>query len=136
MWTAKLVYKKFENGKLVIGVEYTNGAEIIREDAVISNPTQTIKSIISARINQLNTLANQEKDLILGNVDLTPDPVPPAPVLTPEQIAQQQFKDDYLLWQRVKKAIDMGLLTGNETKVIALKTKVVGEFKPDYLELL
>ncbi len=74
--------------------------------------------------------------LVEGPITPADLPVITPPVLTPAQIAQNQFVQDYQLWVKVKHAIDVGILTGNEVPVVNLKNKVQSEFLPSYLNLL
>jgi len=61
-----------------------------------------------------------------------PTVVPP----TQAELDQQQFLKDYTRWLLVKRAIDVGILTGSETSVVNLLNKVKAEFKPAYLDIL
>ena len=79
---------------------------------------------LQATNNFVNSLAENQA------IDLTPE------LPTQEEIDKNIFLTDYRKWVNVKKAIDVGILTGNELQVVALLDKVKANFKPAYLDYI
>lgn len=65
--------------------------------------------------------------------DLTPSPEPTPETPTQAEIDRQNWEADFEKLEKVKRLIDCGVLTGNETQVVNLRNKVKDNFKPTYL---
>lgn len=138
MWTANLKTIEKVNGSIKAVIEFVNGPTVVAKEYFFSGKPN-FKAVALDEINQLTTLYTVADNTPMGNIDLTPDviPTPPAPVPpTPQELALAQFQQDYNKWQKVRKAIDVGILTGNEQPVINLQNKVKSEFIPAYLDYL
>ena len=131
MWTHQIIDKKLSYGQLNVVVEYTDGEATYTETYQI-NSLDNLKRTIKNRLASLNELVSLIDLIGLNEIDLTETPT----VLTQAQIDQNTFLSDYRQWVNVKKAIDVGLLTGLEAPVVALLAKVKAEFKAAYLALL
>lgn len=132
MWTAQIESKKIEKGVLQIGVIYSNGTDSFTVVYPLETPNfEGLKTQVKNRLANLNGLETLATSI---NVGVMPDPV----VVTPTQaeLDQAEFLKDYTKWQKVKKAIDVGILTGNEAPVVALLAEVKSEFKPAYLDII
>lgn len=129
MFTHKIISKEFENGVLVLGVEFTDGVKVITE-IVKPQDEAGFKFWLKQRLASLNSLAVLETVTVNTSVDLT-DPVI---VETQAELDKKQWFKDYRKWVSIKSnLIDTGVLTGNETQVVALLNKVKADFKPAYL---
>lgn len=129
MFTHKIISKEFENGVLVLGVEFTDGVKVITE-IVKPQDEAGFKFWLKQRLASLNSLAVLETVTVNTSVDLT-DPVI---VETQAELDKKQWFKDYRKWVNVKSnLIDTGVLTGNETQVVALLNKVKADFKAAYL---
>lgn len=128
-WTASLKQIEKQNGQLHLVVAFNNGTDTVNQDFYIGSIT-SLKQLCNSTINQLDTLYTFANNTTPGPIDLTPDPVTPP---TQAQLDEIQFFQDYARWQKVNGAINMGILTGQETAVVNLKNKVISEFKPAYL---
>ncbi len=131
MYTASIVEKKQERNNVKVIVEFNNGTDSFTQEFVFSVfSMEMLKTNAKQVLDQLNSI--DLSSIPTGPLDVTQTTV----VLTQAQIDQTQFMKDYLVWIQVKRGIDVGILTGNETQVVALKSKVQSEFKPAYLNLL
>lgn len=130
-WTATLRHKERVNGRLKLIVDFTDGINTSTEEYILNNP-DSVNNLIGNTIKNLEALDSLETSLSLGAVTIA------AP--TPQTQAEKDavaFLQTYNRWIKVKNnLIDTGILTGNETQVAALKTKVQTDFKPAYLNLL
>lgn len=115
------------DGRLRLVVSFSDGTNTV-EDVIFTTPV-SVKATLKNRCDDLNTLYSAP--LTTGVFDTTPDVV----TQTQAEIDKTTFFTDYRKWQTVKTLIDSGILTGNEIKVTALKTKVQNEFKPEYFDL-
>lgn len=132
MWTAQIESKKIEKGILHIGVIFSNGSDSFTVVYPLENPNfESFKNQVKNRLSNLNGL-----DTLLGtiNTGTVPDPIVTQP--TQAELDRQQFITDYSRWVNVKKAIDVGILTGSEAPVLTLLNKVKAEFKPAYLDVI
>lgn len=129
MWTATIESKKLDKGTLYVGVIFSNGQDSFTIVYPISaNSLDSLKFQVRSKLDDLTSLDSDFANLALGPA---PDPTPI--VVDP---AKQKFITDYNKWLRVKKAIDVGLLTGNEPAVVNLLNLVKSEFLPAYLDIL
>lgn len=129
MFTHKIISKEFENGVLVLGVEFTDGVKTITE-GVKPQDEAGFKYWLQSRLTSLNSLAALETVTINTSVDLT-DPVV---VKTQAELDKEEWFSDFYKWVKIKTTlVDTGVLTGSETQIVALLNKVKTGFKPAYL---
>lgn len=131
MWTAKIIKPLKANGRIAITVELSDGVETFREE--FSSTTKVdmvwLKHQIRTRIEAFQDAYAFADSLVSDQpIDLTP---PSAPTTAEQEL--QDFLKDYGRWHSIKRAIDAGILTGSEPKVVELKDKVKAAFKPAYL---
>lgn len=135
MWTSEITEKVRENGSLRIRVKFTNGTNTVEElySVNFSNPDiNWLKRQVANKILALNNIDSFDASLTLGTFDSTiVDPTP-----SQEDLDKKKFMFDYGRWLSVKKAIDAGILTGNEVPVQNLLNLVKSEFKATYLSEL
>lgn len=131
MYTAKIFDKSFTGGVLRVQVEFTNGTESFVESC-IPQDEDGLKYWVKGRLSQLNFFGEVDTKFPTGAaVDVS---TPSETTLTAEEDA---WLKNYFKWVRIKTTlIDTGILTGSETKVVALKTKVQNDFLPAYLDLI
>lgn len=129
MWTPKLFSTTLESGRLIALVGYDNSDDAtlsFTEKVDITTFTASVfKSIVKARVDSLSN----PPSILPGSIDTTV-------VQTQADIDLQTFLADYRKWLQVKKAIDAGILTGLEIQVVALKNRVISEFKPAYIDFI
>lgn len=133
MYTAKIHSKSFDAGVLRVQVEFTNGVNSIIESCVPQDENG-LKYWVRGRLSHLNFTADVDTKYP-DDSDIIIDPVVVPP--TPEEVAASAWLANYLRWVKIKTTlIDTGILTGNETKVVNLKTKVQNDLLPEYLGLI
>lgn len=114
------------DGQIRLNVSFSDGTNTYN-DVLFLTSLDDIKSILSNRANQLESLYSTP--ISLGVFDTTPTPLPPS------DVQKAQFFVDYNNWVQIKGLIDSGILTGNEQFATDLKTKVQSEFKVEYFNL-
>lgn len=134
MYTAKIFDKSLVNGILRVQVEFNNGVESIFDSCTPSDEFG-LKFWIKSRLTQLNSAPVIDATFPNGQVVDVSDPIVVPVVQTPEEIAADKWMKQYTKWVKSKTTlIDTGILTGNETKVAALKAKVQADYLPAYLD--
>lgn len=136
MFTAKIENKSLDNGVYRVVVSFTDGVTIIN-DSCSPQDEGGLKFWIKSRLAQLNSAPSIDVSFPNGQIVDVSDPIVVPVVQTPEEIAQDKWLKQYMKWIKIKTTlIDTGILTGNETKVVALKAKVQADYLPIYLDLL
>jgi hypothetical protein len=134
MYTATLKDKQPSGAAIRYTVEFSDGTNTV-EESCIPQDLAGFKFWVKSRLAVFN--AKDEIAYTLGQaIDVTePEVIPPNP--TQAEIDLAEWLDDYRKYVKVKTTlVDTGILTGNETQVVALKTKVQTNFKPAYLTSL
>jgi hypothetical protein len=134
MWTAKIKSVLKSAGRIAVTVTYTSATESFDEEySSVSKVDMTwLQSQVRNRIEAI-TAAYAFADSLTSNqaIDVTPAAAP-----TQAELELSAWQKDYTRWLAVQRAIDTGVLTGAETKVVELKDKVKAGFKPAYLAVM
>ena len=116
MFTHKIISKEFENGVLVLGVEFTDGVKVITE-GVKPQDEVGFKYWLRSRLASLNSLTDLEQVSINDSIDLS------------EPDTRTQAEIDKALWfakygelERLEEIALKGFLTG--VKLTALNNKI------------
>jgi len=122
MWTATLTNttKNFNNIDYV--VEFTDGTDTFSKTykySILDAHAESAKSKVKSHLYKLNN----PTDLATGAIDTT----------TATPTAQELWNEDLLKLEYVQHLIDLGVLNGTETPVVALRNKVKADFKPAYI---
>jgi hypothetical protein len=129
MYTATILKKEFIDGKVFVSVSYPNGTDTLVE-TISATDLEVLKSNIRARVDSLNKANALSDTLTTGSIDLTP----PADTITPAETEKQAWFNQYSKWVKIKTTlIDTGILTGNETQLVNLKSQVQNGFKASYI---
>lgn len=133
MYTAKIKSKEFINGALKVTVDYSDGVTTVTESC-IPQDFDGLKFWVKSRLATFN--GGKEIDTVYATDDvIDPTPVVETPTLTAEERARNAWLQKYAKWLKVKTTlIDTGVLTGNETKAVALLNKVKTDFLPEYID--
>lgn len=135
MYTHKIISKEVENGVLVLGVEFTDGADVVTEGVTPSDEAG-LKHWIKARLDSLNSLKAMESLKIDDVIDLE-DPV--VAEQTTEETAKAEWESNYAKLQRAE---DMKKLATNTAQALTaeeleamegLAQLVKATFKIEYL---
>ncbi len=123
MYTASLFKKELLSGKIVFTVVYTNGIDSFSEvyNFIAANG---LKNFVTNRLVELNLTDGS----VVGPIDTS--------ITSPTQaeLDRSDWLFKYRQWVKVKATlIDTGILTGNETQVVNLKSAVQSGFKASYL---
>lgn len=132
MWTAEIYEKGFEAGRFFVRVRYKNGPDEFT-DTVPLGPggPDHVRARVKEKVAELEA---RQSDLGLLTIGPAADPAVPSP--TQAELDREAFIANYSKWRRVKAAIDMGVITGNEPQVAALRNKVQADFRPAYLDVI
>lgn len=136
MYTATIKKKTIDNGVLRVEVEFSDGVNSIVESC-IPQDLDGLKYWVKSRLATFNGALSIDTTLGVNDTVDVSDPVVTPPTPTAEEIARDAWLANYKKWVRVKTTlIDTGILTGNETKAVQLKTKVQNDFLPAYLDFI
>lgn len=136
MYTAKIQRKDYINGAIRVFVEFTNGTEIYTESC-IPQDENGFKHWVKSRLDTLNSASIIETNYLVGSTIDISDPVPISIELTVEEIARNEWIENYRKWLKVKETlIDTGVLTGSEIKVLQLQNKVKTDFLSSYIDYI
>lgn len=133
MHTASIISKALDKRgqRLLIGVEFTDGVTVHTMSLPFA-PTasfEDIKRRIKSLVDELDQAVVEVDSIVEGAVDL--DTLPELP-----DIERNKWFGNYSRLEQIQKLIDLGVLTGSEPKVVALRAKVTSDFKPEYLNLI
>lgn len=127
MWTAKIVEKNKTNGQVNIVVAYSDGVESFTETYPNISDSNALKIKIANKIKSIQETYKLAEDIPFGDIDPT--------VNTPEITARRTWQNLYEKLIAVNTLVSLGVLTGNEAFVGALKDEVKTTFLPRYLDL-
>lgn len=133
MYTAKIKSKEFVNGALKVTVDYSDGVTTVTESC-IPQDFDGLKFWVKSRLTTFNS--GKEIDTAYATDDVI-DTTPVVETRTPtkKEIDRENWLGNYYKWLKVKTTlIDTGVLTGNETKAVALLNKVKTDFLPEYID--
>lgn len=136
MYTATISRKDYVGGVLRVFVNFSDGTNTT-EEYCIPQDVDGFKFWVKSRLATYNSAPMIESAYTDGATVDVADPVVPPVVPTAEEIARDAWLANYKKWIKVKTTlIDTGVLTGSETKVVQLKTKVQNDFLPAYLDFI
>ncbi len=138
MWTTKITSVLKNKLTLDYTVEFYKDG-ILRETFVFKNVSkpESIKRLIYDQLNQYKKL--DETPIETGDVDLTVfDPKDPEEVvLTPEQIAYNDYVTKFHTFRKLRLAIELGLITDTNQRYENLLKYLKTNFDPNlHLDLL
>lgn len=134
MYTAKINRKDYIDGVVRVFVDFTEGEKTYTE-ACIPQDENGLKFWVKSRLATYNTGPVIESVYVDGAVVDVSEPVVVPPIPTAQEIAKEEWFKNYKKWIKVKTTlIDTGVLTGNETKVLALQNKVRTDFLLAYID--
>jgi hypothetical protein len=130
MFTAQLLgdRKDEQRRRRIVNVKFNSSEKEFDQEFQFSIDTnlETIKKTIKQFLDELNLT-------LPALTDLEPaTPVEPTPP-TQAELDKQAWDANWAKLQLVDKLIDAGVLTGQETQIVALRNKVKADFKPAYL---
>ncbi len=135
MFTHKIISKEFENGVLVLGVEFTDGVKVITE-GVKPQDEAGFRYWLKSRLASLNSLSDLEQVTVNTTVDLN------------EPDTRTQAEKDKALWfakygelERLEEIASKNFLTGPRLTVLTNKIATVKSFldtnaKTEYLDFI
>lgn len=136
MYTATIKNKEFTSGILKVTVDFTDGITTLTETC-IPQDFNGLKFWVKSRLATLNSGQEIDSAFAVNDIIDVTDPVVTPPAPTAEEIARAEWFANYHKWLKVKTTlIDSGVLTGNETKAVALLNKVKAGFLPEYLDFM
>lgn len=128
MWTATLKGKSVVNDKVVLTVEFSNGVRAVTENISVA-AIENLKAWVAYKIDKLTAA-----DTFAGTltVDTAIDAVP----MTASPTDLDVFLRDFERLEKAQRLIDLGIIAANNAKVVALKTKIQNEIRPEYIDAL
>lgn len=120
--------KDVSKRRRIVLVEFINGeGSTLERDMQFSIDATDVqvKQAFKSFLNELNHVPTPITDL--EYTELTPE------TPTQAELNKQAWEADFAKLEKVKRLIDCGVLTGNETQITTLRNKVKADFKPAYL---
>lgn len=136
MYKAKIQGKSYNEGRLWVNVEFTNGVDSIVE-GISPQDENALKSWVKQKLNFLNYTKDAITSMVDGSdVDVL-DPVVEVPAISNDVKLRNTWIANYNKWVKVKTTlVDTGILTGSEVPLLTLKSKVKTDFLPDYINYI
>lgn len=127
---ATLINKEQENDKIRVWVDYTDGASTFSDNFTITDEGD-LKRQVKNKIIQLTKAKSAFQNLVIdGEIDISsPDP-------TQAELDRQEFLANYSKLQRINVAVNLGILTGDETFITNLINTIRTSFKPEYIDVI
>lgn len=136
MYIAKIHDKSYNEGRLWVNVEFTDGVTSIIE-GISPQDENALKAWVKQKLNFLNYTKDVITSMADGNTVDVSDPVVVVPVIPNDVKLRNTWIANYNKWVKVKNTlIDTGILTGVETPIVNLKNKVKSDFLPDYINYI
>lgn len=134
MFTHKIISKEFENGVLVLGVEFTDGVKVITE-GVRPQDEVGFKHWLKSRLASLNSLTDLEQVTVNSSVDLV-DPQP-----TQAELDKQAWFAKYFELEQLEKLAAKNFLTGARLTILNTRLASARSFldvniKAEYLDFI
>lgn len=137
MYTVKIVGKTFNKEKQRLAIQFAyfldqaETPEITEtKEFVMDIPVEEIKKYAARQIKRLEKVDANSQEIAIGNLDVS-GVTPTEP--TAADIAKAEWFRDYSRLQQVQNLINLGVATGDEAPIVALREKVRTGFKPGYL---
>jgi len=117
-----------QSRRRIVTVNFSDGVSEFPKDFMFAIETSVdlIKGAVKQYLDEINVVV----PALTGEIAVA------SAWQTPAEIAQGEWIKDYHKLQQVQKLIDLGVLTGNEAPIVALKTKVKSDFKVAYLNVI
>jgi hypothetical protein len=134
MWTAKIQGKNYVNGAIEVHVDFTDGVKVVTESCIPQDKAG-FEFWVKSRLDTFNGGEVIDTEYAVDEPVVIPTPpTPPEP--TAEELASREWHKNFLILQDLKKLVDVGVFTGNETQIVNLRNKVRNDFLPVYLGLI
>jgi len=133
MWTATVKSKELVGGALNVTVDFTDGTRTVTESCVPSDKAG-FEFWVKSRLATFNAGEDINTVFQVGAPIVITEPTPVLP--TAEEVARNEWFNDYRKLQQIQKLIELSVLTGNETQVVNLRNKVKNNFLPAYIDAL
>ena len=132
-WTASIIGKQLNVGYVEVAVRYTDGTDIKDELVRVTDGNiDTLRRVIGNRIAALTAAQSLGDSLALGSFD--PTVTPPTP--DPADVAFGIWNRKFTRLQSVQILIDLGIFTGSEAPIVALRSDVQSTFQASFLSRL
>lgn len=113
----------------IVAVEFVENGNLLTQTFQFSLNTslEDIKRAVKSYLDELNAVIPD----LTGDLSTVTEPTPEVP--TQAKLDRQAWEADFAKLEKVRRLIDCGVLTGNETQIVTLRNKVKADFKPAYL---
>lgn len=134
MYTVNILNKELDkvNQRLYVLTEFLKDGVKSFERAFSFAPNATlddVKRTIKMYVAELEQADTNVTSIAVGAVDYATAP-------DMGTTAQNTWYKNYSTLKQVQELITLGVFTGNEPKIVALRDKVKADFKPEYINLI
>ena len=131
MYIGKIIDKvELPNGQVELTVEFSDGVDT-ETRTVTPQDKRGFEHWVTQVAESLTTAKELKEEDNVGKVVEIASPQQPK-----AELDKQEWFTNYGKLVDIQKLIDLGVLTGSETKVVALRNKVKTDFKPSYFSLI
>src|SRR3972149_861988 len=131
-WTAEIINKRFEQGKVFFRYRLTDGVQVIDEEAstTTAQTVEWVKNYAASRADEISRLEKFRDDIPLGLAN--PVVVTP-PAISPAEVAASAYADKVRLFRAWQGAIEAGVKLAAGSVYLDLRNQLKTEFLPAYL---
>lgn len=129
MYTAKLINRLIEGGKIRWVVEFSNGTDTFT-DSFSERKYQDLQRTVARRLAELNFVDTFTVDTVIDST------LPVDVVLTQEEIDRNQWLMDWRKLETANKLVQAGVIAGTLPAYVTFKNKVAADFKVGYINYL
>lgn len=129
MYTAKLINRLIEGGKIRWVVEFSNGTDTFT-DSFSERKYQDLQRTVARRLAELNFVDTFTVDTVIDST------LPVDVVLTQAEIDRNQWLMDWRKLETANKLVQAGVISGTLPAYVTFKNKVIADFKVGYINYL
>ncbi len=129
MWTSTIQQKIKGSESMQVDVEFSDGKDSF-EVAYFVRSLEQLKSLVSTKLDNLNTIDLADTEILIGSFDPSIIPKPP----TQDEVDFLDFLKSYRELKGMERAIETGIKKASDLDYIALQVEVKGKYKPEYAE--
>lgn len=132
MWTATIKEKGVVEQGAYVDVDFTDGTTVVTE-RVIPQDLNGFKHWVRARLASRNVQVDIDAKYAVGAEVVVTETLPTP---TADEIARDEWFNDFRRMERVQKLVDLGIVLTTNAKVVALRDKLKTNLRVEYIDAL
>lgn len=132
MWTATVKEKgEVAQGAYVV-VDFTDGARTVTEQC-IPQDLDGFRHWVRSRLASFNVKTDLDAKYAVGSTVVVTETLPTP---TADEIARNEWFNDFRRMERVQKLVDLGIVLATNAKVVALRDRLKTNLRVEYIDAL